>query len=154
MATKPKTISERAQETSNNLPTEQQNAAPPAELMQYADEQTGLGVSTASEDRLVPLIYVLHYTSPQVMKGDSKYIPGAEPGDFWLRNAPRGLEIIKGNDGLLVQSCWFYRDVGEWLPRQDGGGGGQGFRGRHPIRRIGAWCQEASRRQAVSLDDG
>lgn len=146
MATKPKTISERAVEArdaaahgnggnGNNLPVPMQNAEPPAELLELADQQTGQGVSFAGEDRLVPLIYVLHYQSPQVMRDEPQYIEGAEPGDFWLRNAPPGYEIAKGSDGMIVQSCYFYKDVGEWLPRSDGGSGGQGFKGRHPYDR-------------------
>jgi hypothetical protein len=141
MASKPMTkpISERAMEARNGNGNKdlqkapQESAAPPAELMEYADQQTGRGVSTSSEDRLVPLLYVLQKGSPQVDRDDKRYIPGAEQGDFWLRNAPSGLEIIKGKDGMLTQSCWFYKDVGEWLPRLEGGGGGQGFRGRHNV---------------------
>ena len=133
MAKAEKSISERAKEAAGNtLPTVQSTAAPPTDLMEFAGEQGGRGVSTAADDNLVPLVYVLHYSSPQVDRRDNAYIEGAEPGDIWLRGAPAGLEIIKPADGVLVQPCYFYKDVGEWLPRQEGGGGGQGFIGRHP----------------------
>ena len=140
-----KPISERAQEASGNLPVPQASAAPPADLMEFAAEQGGRGVSTAADDNLVPLIYVLHYSSPQVDRRDNAYIEGAEPGDIWLRGAPLGMEIIKPHDGLLVQPCYFYKDVGEWRPRQEGGGGGQGFICRHP--------EEAAKDVAGAVED-
>jgi hypothetical protein len=104
------------------------SAAPPAHLAEYTD-QAGAGTSQAAEDNLVPLIYVLQSNSPQVDRRSPAYVEGAEPGDIWLRNAPKGLEIVKGEEGALVQPCYFYRDVGEWIPRDDGGG----FVGRHNV---------------------
>lgn len=83
----------------------------------------GKGVSTAQEDNLVPLIYVLQSGSPQVKKGDPSRIDGAEAGDFWLRNA--GEPIIKGETGILFQPCYFTKDWVEWQPNRGG------FVGRH-----------------------
>jgi hypothetical protein len=85
------------------------------------------------DDNLVPLIYVLQALSPQVDRRSGEYIAGAEAGDIWLRNAPKGLEIVKGDTGVLMQPCYFYKDVGEWIPRTDNGGGG--FVGRHTQER-------------------
>src|ERR1700744_6508473 len=65
----------------------------------------GKGVSTASEDNIVPLIYVLQSGSPQVKKNNPDYIEGAGEGDLWLRNAPT--PIIDGLKGILVQPCYF-----------------------------------------------
>jgi hypothetical protein len=125
-------ISDKAQEAAH-LPPVRQQAGPPTHLMQYAQEDAGKGVSTKASDNLVPLIYVLHPLSPQVDKRSNSYIEGAEGGDIWLRNAPPGMEIVKGEVGILVQPCYFYKDVVEWVPRLEGGGGGQGFIGRHAV---------------------
>jgi hypothetical protein len=84
---------------------------------------SGRGTSTAQEDNLVPLIYVLQTNSPQVNKRDDRYVDGAEPGDIWLRN----YGIVKGEAGLLFQPCYFEKDFVEWILRSSGGG----FVGRH-----------------------
>jgi|KBSSwiStaDraftv2_1062776.scaffolds.fasta_scaffold07344_3 hypothetical protein len=83
------------------------------------------GVSTAQEDNIVPLIYVLQGLSPQVSKRNDSYIEGAEPGDIWLRNAPE--PVVKGAEGLIFQPCYFYKHWVEWIPREAGGG----FMGTH-----------------------
>lgn len=83
------------------------------------------GVSTAQEDNLIPLIYVLQAQSPQVLKKNQAYIQGAEAGDIWLRNASE--PIIKGETGMEFQPCFFSKDWVEWIPRDDGGG----YVGRH-----------------------
>jgi hypothetical protein len=128
-------ISERAMEAGGNLPKPAEGAAPPAHLAQYAAEDAGKGTSQAAEDNLVPLVYVLQPMSPQVDRRDAAYVEGAEPGDIWLRNAPPGHELVKGNVGILAQPCYFYKDVSEWVPRDDGGGKGNGFVGRHAVDR-------------------
>src|SRR3972149_2403505 len=75
--------------------------SPEMAAMMKAD--AGQGISTAPEDNLVPLIYVLQATSPAVKKGDPSRIDGAEAGDFWLRNSSE--PIVRGEDGLLFQPC-------------------------------------------------
>ena len=77
-----------------------QKPALPAALADMMEKDAGKGVSTAQEDNLVPLIYVLQANSPQVNKRDERYIEGAEPGDFWLRNAPQ--PIVKGAEGVAI----------------------------------------------------
>ncbi len=98
--------------------------APPAELQEMMREDKGKGVSTSASDNLVPLIYVLQALSPQVNRRNPSFIEGAEPGSFWLRNAPT--EIIGGDPeaggGMIAQSCLFYKDWIEWKPRDSGGG--------------------------------
>lgn len=95
-------------------------AGPPAALLGRMEEEAGKGLSQRSEDNLVPLIYILQDGSPQVKERDPDYIDGAKPGMIWLRNAPDPL--IAGEEGILVQPCFFYTDVVEWVPRDDGGG--------------------------------
>ena len=75
-------------------------SALPAALAAMMEKDAGKGVSTAQEDNLVPLIYVLQTNSPQVNKRDERYIEGAEPGDLWLRNAPQ--PIVKGAEGVAI----------------------------------------------------
>lgn len=86
----------------------------------------GKGVSTAQEDNLVPLIYILQDMSPQVKKKDPAYIKDAEAGMIWLRNAPN--PIVSGEEGIWFQPCYFSKEVVEWVPRKKGGG----IVGRHP----------------------
>lgn len=96
-------------------------AVAPASIQDMYKEDQGKGVSQAAEDNLVPLLYVLQPLSPQVDRRNAgAYIEGAEPGDIWLRNAPT--PIIKGDQGIIVQPCYFYKDIGAWIPRDQGGG--------------------------------
>ncbi len=108
-----------------NPPAPTGPAGLPAELAGAMAADAGRGVSTAQEDNLVPLIYVLQTNSPQVNKRDERYIEGAEPGDIWLRNATH--PIVRGDEGFLFQPCYFTKDWVEWVPRDSGGG----FVGRH-----------------------
>lgn len=112
-------------ETENKLPS--LITEPPSEIAEMLEEHVGKGLSQAAEDNLVPLIYVLQGLSPQVQKRNPAYIEGAEPGCFWLRNAPE--PIVPGDTGLLVQSCFWHKDLVEWRPRDSGGG----FIGRHAV---------------------
>lgn len=106
-------------------PTENKNVTqihggPPPALADRLKTDAGKGVSTDQADNQVPLIYVLQPLSPQVDKRDPRYIEGAEPGDIWLRNSPN--PIVKGDAGIEFQPCAFWHDVGEWVPRDNGGG--------------------------------
>jgi hypothetical protein len=84
-------------------------------------QDSGAGVSTDHADNLVPMVYLLQALSPQVNKRKTDvYIDGAEPGMFWLRSCAEPL--ADGETGFLFQPCWFYKDVVEWVPRDDGGG--------------------------------
>jgi hypothetical protein len=93
---------------------------PPADLLEDMQKHAGEGVSKAQDDNLVPLVYILQKQSPQVEKRDSKYVEGAEAADIWLRNAPS--PIVKGEEGILFQPCYFSIDWVEWVPRDKGGG--------------------------------
>lgn len=83
-------------------------------------EQQGAGASTKREDNKVPMVSVLQTNSPQVNKRNEAYIEGAEPGDFWMQNAPR--PVVKGEAGFEFQPCSFVTKFVEWIHRDDGGG--------------------------------
>lgn len=104
--------------TTNSVPA-------PTFMKARMDKDVGKGVSTAQEDNLVPLIYVLQAQSPQVNKRNPNYIEGAEASDIWLRNSPD--PIVKGDEGIIFQPCFFNKDWIEWVSRDSGGG----FVGRH-----------------------
>lgn len=95
------------------------NGGVPSYLKDYAGD-AGKGTSSAQEDNLVPLIYVLQATSPQAVKRNPEYIEGAEAGAIWLRNSEQPL--VSGEEGILFQPCFFYKDWVEWIPRDSGGG--------------------------------
>lgn len=103
-----------------------QSAGVPSAIAGLMDEDAGKGVSTAAEDNIVPLVYVLQAQSPQATSRDPAYIQGAEAGDIWLRNAGAD-PIVKGAEGFLFQQCYWYKEWVEWTPRDDGGG----YAGRH-----------------------
>jgi hypothetical protein len=117
---------EKPEEQERNLPAHAAPttvAEPPAWLKEKMKEDKGKGVSTDTADNLVPLIYVLQALSPQVNRRNPAFIEGAEPGAFWLRNAP--VEIIPGDPeqgGMIAQSCYYFHDWIEWKPRDAGGG--------------------------------
>lgn len=92
--------------------------AMPDYLIEAAKTDKGQGVSTDRADNIVPLIYVLHTTSPQAMEGDPAYIPGAKGGSIWMRN----FGVVSGDQGVLVQPVHFSKDWPEWVPREKGGG--------------------------------
>lgn len=102
-------------------------AALPAHLAKV--KMTGAGVSTDAADNLIPMARVLQPLSPEVQKKGTNSIPGAEPGDILIKNAPN--PIIKADDGFLFQPCYFDKGFVEWLPRSKGGGGGGGFVAMH-----------------------
>jgi hypothetical protein len=113
-----------ATEEQTNVPaTVAGNAALPAFLNEV--EMSGKGVSNSAADKLIPMARVLQPLSPQVLQNNPDQIQGALAGDILVRNAPKPL--IKGQQGFHFQSCFFYKDVVEWKPRLQGGGGGQGF---------------------------
>jgi hypothetical protein len=92
----------------------------PADVLAEMEKSTGAGLSTDARDNLVPLAYLLQKLSPQCEERDPRYIVGAKAGDIWLRGAPQ--ELWKGDEGVLFQPCYNYRDWIEWVPRDRGGG--------------------------------
>lgn len=150
-------LSERAKEAAGLPAVQEQGGAveaynPPSFLDEYAERDAGEGVSTSAADNLVPLVYFLQTNSPQVNRREEKYVPGAEPGDIWLKGAPTGSEIVKGEDGLIFQPCFFYRSVGEWVPRGEGGQGGGGFVAEHRGTSLTFDCRDVPGAQLLPLD--
>lgn len=113
-----KTAAKRKTETDDRLPAVRGEGALPAHLR--GKVTGGRGISTKAEDNLVPLVYILQAQSPQVLPRNPKYIKGAAASDIWLRNSR--VEIVKGDEGMLFQPCYFLKDFVEWKPRDDGGG--------------------------------
>lgn len=99
----------------------------PAHLAGRMKEVGGKGVSTDKADNLVPFVAVLQDGNPETKKNNAKYIEGAEPGMIWVKGAPEDFQFVAGQDGILVQPCYFYKDFVEWRLRDNGGG----FVGRH-----------------------
>lgn len=114
---------EKASVPAKQESTELTEADAMAALLAEQKAAVGGGLSSDQADNLIPFIYVLQPLSPQVMKGDAARIPDAEAGDIWLRNGP----VIKGEDGMLFQPCFHYKDIVEWIPDRGG------FVGRHDI---------------------
>jgi len=84
------------------------------------EESAGQGVSRKTEDNLIPLITIFQANSKPVNRQGGAYVEGAEPGGFWLRGATP--PVVDGNNGLVFQPCFFYKDFAEWIPRDQGGG--------------------------------
>lgn len=95
-----------------------QEVAMPDDFEALADQSTGMGTSGAASDNLIPLVRVLQKLSPQVEEKSPEYVEGAEAGMIWLK----GIELINGEDGIVVQPCGFSRWIREWVPRESGGG--------------------------------
>lgn len=98
----------------------------PAHLRELLSEHVGEGVSSAAEDNLIPLIYVLQAQSPQCNKRGADYVENAESGSLWLRSS--GLPAVSGEVGIKFQHCYFSKDWVEWKPNRGG------FVGRHDVR--------------------
>lgn len=112
----------------SQLPATVAPGAAPAFLQEAAHEDAGKGVSTLSEDNLVPLIYILQSNSPQVIPRNPKQIGGAAAGDIWLKAMSSEDCIIRGDEGMWFQPCYFSKACIEFVPRSAGGG----FVARHP----------------------
>lgn len=91
-------------------------------------DDAGAGMEdVAMEEQVVPILRILHYQCPEIVKNDAKFIQGAAPGMI-LNTATR--EVFDGDLGLDLIVCARDYHYGEWIPRDDNGGGG-GYRGRH-----------------------
>ena len=100
---------------SRTIPT-----AVPSFLQKYGDDR-GKGYSHDAEDSIVPLVILLSDPKCQELdRNNAKYVPGAEVGDIILKGAIHPL--IKGNQGIVVQPCYFEKNWVEWIPRSKGAG--------------------------------
>ena len=88
-------------------------------------QDAGRGVSTAAEDNIIPLIYILQAQSPQALKQKPEFIKGAVAGMLW----PRGTKtLIDGEEtGMPFIPVAFKKVWNEW-----GAERGDGFFGQHP----------------------
>lgn len=94
------------------------DAAAQEELNKMMAADAGKGVSTAIEDNVVPLIYILQALSPQVQKKKPEaYINGAEAGQIWFRGSK---DVISGDEGIPVVPCFFSKCWIEWQPDRGG----------------------------------
>jgi len=92
----------------------------PAELLGALEEDAGVGLSTKMEDNIVPLVYLLQANSKAALKGHDKYVPGAEGGSIWLRNAEQSESLIDGEEGMIFLPCFFSKCWIEWAPDRGG----------------------------------
>ena len=87
------------------------------EMNKMMAAHAGKGVSTAVEDNIVPLIYILQSNSPQVQKKGEQYVEGAEAGHIWFR----GTKItVDGDRGINVVPCTMNKCWVEWMPDRGG----------------------------------
>ena len=87
------------------------------DLLKMMSAEAGRGVSTAMEDNVVPLVYILQALSPQVIRGNQKQVKNAKPGDIWLRGTTITFD---GEEGILIQPCHFSKCWIEWMPNRGG----------------------------------
>src|ERR1044072_8695291 len=92
-------------------------AAADEEMLKMMAQDAGKGVSTAVEDNVVPLVYILQALSPQVQKKKEEYIEGAEAGMIWFRGTS---DVVSGEDGIPVVPCYFSKCWIEWQPNRGG----------------------------------
>jgi len=108
------------------VPAQHPDAGVPAHLQQQLAESTGRGVSTARDDNILPLIYILQKGSPCVDERSEAYVEGAKAGEFWVRGTNK---VWSGQKGIVVQPCAFLKCWIEWGPKR-----GDGLKGRHEDR--------------------
>ncbi len=114
--------------TANAAPTDVQALTPvqtaaPAQALtttggiDYGADAGDLGFGT--NDLVVPFIRILQSNSPQLARGNAKYIPSARAGDFYNTVTA---DVFSGEDGIYVLPIAFQRSYTEWKPRDTGGG--------------------------------
>jgi hypothetical protein len=91
-------------------------------------EAAGRGTETMTQaDLALPFIALLQQLSPQVQRGNDRYNPDAEAGDFY--NTVTG-ELWSGEDGMRVIPCFYEKVYNVWTKRDEGGGFGGTFKDR------------------------
>lgn len=103
-----------------------EKAAPPA-LYDYGSDAGRGWQNTDQEHFKVPFLNQVQNTSAEIIKGDPKYIEGAEPG-MYFNSVSRML--YQGTEIFLVP-CYTKHHYTEWPPR---GGGNSAPLGIHAIR--------------------
>lgn len=95
----------------------------PEEYQQFAGQGWD---NVTSADIAIPFLNLLQDNSPQVKKASSERIDGAEAGFFHDSVSNE----IYGDEGVIIVPVYTEPKVVEWIPRDEGGGGG-GFVGIH-----------------------
>ena len=89
-----------------------------AKLYAAANGQDGTE-NIGREDASLPFLKILQALSPEVIRGDAKYIKGAEAGQYI--NSLTG-EVFDFDKGVEVIRVYFNKKFIEWRPRDAGGG--------------------------------
>lgn len=80
----------------------------------------GAGLQNVDQDSLaIPFLTVLHFQSPQVIKGNADYVEGAESGMFFNSVTK---ELFDGESGVRFIQCDYTRRFVQWGSRNSGGG--------------------------------
>ena len=90
-----------------------------ADIMSDLMQDSGEGTVFNSDEMQIPYIRLAQAMSPQVTKGDGKFIKGLAAGDIFnnLTN-----EYWDGETGLKVIPCYLVTKYIEWIPMEKGGG--------------------------------
>ncbi len=78
----------------------------------------GATVSRRLEDNVLPLVRLLQTNSPEVNRRNAGYVEGANPGDWYFRDAPK--EIVRGEEGFEMQPLFLDHVYVQW--KADRGG--------------------------------
>jgi hypothetical protein len=73
----------------------------------------------STDDLAIPFLRVLQGLSPEVTRGNEKYLPDGRPSMF-INTVTR--EVFDGEEGVLVVPVAFTPSYTEWKPRATGGG--------------------------------
>jgi hypothetical protein len=109
----------RSDEMANNLAEVEKTATDlvetgeltPAQMAALAQEDSGLGASDRSEDRIQAFVKVLHQLSPELNAREAAYVKGANAGDIWI--AAQNL-LIPGQEGFMFQQVGYQYFWVEW----------------------------------------
>lgn len=134
-----------------DLVTRPTNALAP--LTEYGDDAGGGFENVTQDDQSIPFLQVLQTGSPQVMNGDPKQIRGAVAGMLHNTLTNEVYDFAKGLIAIpaLTDHCFV-----EWVPRDKGGGKGNGFVGRHDLASpvVAAARDKAKSRNELSTEAG
>ena len=126
--TDPKKTTVDLDEPTENLPA----AAPAGGALVNLDfgDDAGAGLENVELDEFrIPIFRILQSNSPQCRPPQQGGIAGARPG--MVLNTQTG-EVFDGEKGLDLLPCHRDHNYGEFIPRDENGGGG-GFVGLRPI---------------------
>lgn len=87
-------------------------------------EDAGVNAESTQDELILPFISVLQSNSPEV---EDNLVKGAKSGMF-INSVSK--ELFDGEEGVVIVPAYREHVYTEWVPRDEGGGGGQGFRGK------------------------